>query len=284
MTIHWQIVGVVRDHWSGRLPLWLAIAGPLLGGHIGARMVLRLADDPDRVSQFALILALAGFVVWQITGSFRAIDKTIAAFGAMAQVAVAYIAMIFVLGSSLLLGIGLAVPPWAGPAKVAEPVSALVLSADRMALVLDGPITLLEFNALERETYKFDSIRTLQLTSVGGNIHAARGMARLTQSLGLTTVVYGRCYSACTLVFLAGSPRILRPGGDLGFHEYGAGSYEGMSGGIYQDAGSEQEKDRAYFRSRGVAEDFLQRMFDSDHGAIWLPSRDELVRAGIIAG
>ena len=47
---------------------------------------------------------------------------------------------------------------------------------------------------------------------------AARDMAADIIAFNLSTVAYGECYSACTLIFLAGQSRTLEAGAKLGFH------------------------------------------------------------------
>jgi hypothetical protein len=48
--------------------------------------------------------------------------------------------------------------------------------------------------------------------------------------------------------------------------------------------GEELEKDRSYFATRGVSDDFLDQVFQAGHGDIWFPSHAVLHEAGVTTG
>ena len=92
--------------------------------------------------------------------------------------------------------------------------------ADAPALIyLDGDI---EFDAADqfaRARQAAPAAATLVLMSDGGNVEAARTVAREVRDLGLDTYVPRRhgCYSACAFIFFAGENR--RATGQLGVHQ-----------------------------------------------------------------
>ncbi|MCL1629459.1 hypothetical protein M3N55_12030 [Roseibaca sp. V10] len=143
-------------------------------------------------------------------------------------------------------------------------------------------------------------ITTLELDSDGGVRLAALEMTVAVTDFGLNTVVTERCESACTLVFLAGETRTLTRGARLGFH---SGSwapdsmkefYEDMresSGWLdefafaswaYEEGLRAFNKSLEFLVSRGVDVQFITRAAYVNFSDIWYPTRDELVKFGII--
>ena len=118
------------------------------------------------------------------------------------------------------------------------------------------------------------------LDSTGGNIFAGRSMAREIAGAGLATRVEGRCFSACTLAFVAGAPRSLGADGKLGFHGY---AFDSAMRVQTFDVGKEEARDRDWMAAQGVAADFLDRVFATPPSELWQPERAELVAAGVIA-
>lgn len=144
-------------------------------------------------------------------------------------------------------------------------------------IVFSGPINLDAFRALEETLRAKSGLRVLRLTSEGGNIPAARGMARLVAEAGLGTEAAGLCASACTRVFIAGKTRHLRIGARLGFHRWRLETNVRIL-----DTESEEARDRAAFAARGVDPAFLARAFTTPHGSMWFPTAAELRAAGVV--
>jgi hypothetical protein len=144
-------------------------------------------------------------------------------------------------------------------------------------IVFSGPINLAAFRALEETLRGTSGLRVLRLTSEGGNIPAARGMARLVAEAGLATEAAGLCASACTRVFIAGQTRTLRIGARLGFHRWRLETNVRIL-----DTATEEARDRAAFAARGVDPAFLDRAFTTPHGSMWFPTTTELRAAGVL--
>ena len=140
---------------------------------------------------------------------------------------------------------------------------------------LDYPLREQLLDTLE----SYPGIDTVLLNSGGGQVFAARGMALVLQKRKLNTRVEGVCYSACTLVFMAGELRTMSSDSTLGFHRYALADYRP---GKQLSIGSELAKDQRYFESRSVASWFVQDMFNQLHSDIWEPSAQELHRAGVL--
>lgn len=126
------------------------------------------------------------------------------------------------------------------------PAKAIELSQKGAAVLVSGPIN-------DGDQYKLRDflaqpeaaqIRTIYLDSPGGCIDPAREMARQIREKGYTTVVdagRGRCESACTGLFVAGTRRLYLNAGaivdtegktkrGLGFHEGNAPQSSGGRG------------------------------------------------------
>ena len=140
-----------------------------------------------------------------------------------------------------------------------------------------GPITLESYSALSETLRAVPGLTDLHLSSDGGSIPAARGMARLVLEAGLHTQAVGRCASACTLVFAAGTERRLQPGAQLGFH-----AYRLNTGAKVLSTAEEQNRDRASLAARGISAKFLKQAFATPHEDMWLPSAAELLEAGVL--
>lgn len=146
---------------------------------------------------------------------------------------------------------------------------------------LEGEIDFRLFDALQRLVDKKTPVEVVSLNSLGGAVHAARGLARLVRENGLDTVASGPCYSACTLIFIAGNRRKLGPNGMLGFHSYAA-QMDTSTGKIPLGSTLEQQNtDRAVFAQAGVETEFLDKMFEAPHQGLWRPNRQALSAAGV---
>ena len=143
-------------------------------------------------------------------------------------------------------------------------------------------------------------VTTLELNSDGGVPPAALEMAVAVTDFGLNTVVTERCESACTLVFLAGDNRTLARGARLGFHS-GSWARDGMkeyyeetresSGWLdefafaswaYEEGMRDFNKTLEFVVSRGVDVQFVIRAAYVNFSDVWYPTRDKLVKFGII--
>ena len=67
-------------------------------------------------------------------------------------------------------------------------------------------------------------------------------------------------------------------GANLAFHRYHL-DYRNV-----EDIEKEQEKDLHIFRLKGIKQEFIEKLYDASHEALWIPSIDELLSAGVIHG
>lgn len=144
--------------------------------------------------------------------------------------------------------------------------------------VFSGLIDLASYTALAETIRANPTLQAIRLTSDGGNVAAARGMARLILEAKLATTVTGTCASACTLAFLAGQNRSLAPEARLGFH-----AYRLETGARVLNTQDEQSRDRDWMIARGVKKAFLDQAFATPFTSMWFPERQILEEAGILS-
>lgn len=291
------LTAYLRNHWQGRQSLawsfWVNLVGlraAILGlGHFTRPPYI---EDPTALA----VVTVAFFVVfhlvvfaWQIVGVVRACDVHQSSFGASSLPLVVYV------------GIACSVAVTLSPAYSAflllnrEPPGEpdfLAWERERAArysLAPDaGNALLLRFSgtfelgvtkkltALLSEGPAFGGI---VFDSPGGHVYEGRGVARLVLRHGLDTYVTGSCSSACTTAFIAGRERVLGPEGRLGFHQH---SLDADYPVYLADEEGEMQKDLDFYAARGIAPDFLERVFVTPHDGLWFPSAEEMLAAGVV--
>ncbi len=140
-------------------------------------------------------------------------------------------------------------------------------------LELSGEVNYGLADRLENELKEHPSVSTLRLASVGGAIAEAKRAAKIIAAHHLDTVVGEECLSACTVMFVAGKYRTLEKDGKLGFHAAkSADPTEHVVGSF-----------RAAFAPFGVERGFIARAEAFEPPALWYPSREELIAAGVLS-
>lgn len=153
------------------------------------------------------------------------------------------------------------------------------LLEDGRRVRLAGPISHGMTERLESLLSNGAPISRLELNSQGGLVAEARGLVRLIETYGLSTFVAGDCLSACTLAFASGRPRILAPGGRLGFHRY---RQRAPLVELFMTAETEMDRDEAILQRHSVAQSFIDRIAETPHETMWFPSPRELLAARIV--
>lgn len=144
-------------------------------------------------------------------------------------------------------------------------------------------------------------IKTLRISGLGGFIPAARKIARVLIRYDIDTEAFDKCYSACTIIFLAGNHRVMSEGGQLGFHRQWIDKkeekrhYEAMRvttgwkdefdyiAYVYNVLTDHIISDIEFMISRGVELDFVLKTFKTDTIDMWTPERKELFEAGVLS-
>lgn len=270
----------IASHWAGDASFFSLLAKNLIGvGAVLYAFITLGAKFPIGVLFACLALVILA-QIWQSVGTLRAMNRflsrtdglfiTLCAMGVMAAVHLVNITQMV----TALAHYGL--DPNLG--KYVAPEQRAELSADGKTLHLRGEITYGLMDQM-RNTLGKDT-QFVTLSSTGGNIRAARAIAETISFAGLNTRATGPCFSACTLIFMAGKKRDVGTNGALGFHSYLYAHSINAAGVDVQD---EQAKDMAYLISRGVSRNFVQQAYAVDHDEIWQPSQKELRAAGVLS-
>ena len=247
-------------------------------------------QDYHHVATAVLVFAffLHGVVfVWQAVGVFRAGEAYIKHHGAIASHWGAQLCVII----AFWLTVSYALSAWQMTIDVpefrsyADKMELDRASKYRIALEGDGIVLIkgtLELGVTKRLVAILADdagIREIILSSEGGNIYEARGLARIFREKGLATTVADQCSSACTTAFIGGKERQLKSGGRLGFHQYRIEADYVVLGA---DPKGEESKDRGLYLAAGVKGSFISRMHSATPEDMWYPDPKELLEAGVI--
>lgn len=142
---------------------------------------------------------------------------------------------------------------------------------DGKTIYFAGPIT-------ESAAHNFEQITALVngtaklvvLESDGGRTGAARKMQRSIRAHGLDVLVTKKCSSACAIVFLGGTKRLIQPGAKIGFHSAYSGTGAEDYYGLDDDA------------SLGISRAFLVKAYSVPPTEMWFPTNQELIAAGVV--
>ena len=276
--------GFVADHWHGRHSPILSVMGTL----VGLRLVLIGALGASATALGAAIWAVlaADLVVmfWQVVGTGRSLRRHLA--GSSEQIAMwgGYAAILVVtsffairLLDVISVGLGQTPEDYVGEAVVSVAATAAALRIEDGVAFVEGDIGFVQNTALREALAAGAPIRTVSLTSDGGNVFAARALVMAVLENGIATHVPDHCRSACVLVFLAGKTRSLAEGAVLGFHGYSVAQNTPII-----DVEAQMARDRALYAARGVDPGFAERAFAVPASDIWEPSRAELRTAGVL--
>ena len=118
-------------------------------------------------------------------------------------------------------------------------------------------------------------IRLIEIDSVGGYVHEANLIVDIVSRHELDTLVRGKCFSACTEIFLAGKRRFASPDARFGFHQSG---YRGRANNSEWSI-SEYES-AIYYRGKGISTDFTHQALNTSYYDLWRPDVLEVKSSG----
>ncbi len=121
--------------------------------------------------------------------------------------------------------------------------------------------------------------KSIWMQSTGGHVIAGRSIGLAIERSRLDTIVNGQCYSACTLAFAGGKHRFLPEGATLGFHGY---RFDNPMRVQTITKAEIEAKDRIFLARRGVSMLFLDKVYKVPPEDIWIPSREDLLSAGVL--
>jgi len=266
-------VQYLNSHWRGEHPWGQIVLINLLVFRWGVELFASLG--------FWVFLTLSiSVLVWQVTGSLRAAPRALNDSSGLYSALAIYSGVLFVVAWSAFQIFDVAARQFTRPelTDVSEP-RLLEISEDGRTVDLSGNIDFSLNAALKATLRAHPSIRAIDLNSEGGNVFAGRAIALTIASSKLATQVTDRCYSACTLAFMAGEQRSVDGIGELGFHGY---AFDNSQRVQTFDVNEQESLDGGYFLSRGVTETFVNRVFKTDASGLWKPNRRDLEDGGVI--
>ena len=131
--------------------------------------------------------------------------------------------------------------------------------------------------AIDKAIAEAPRVGTLLIHSPGGWLREGKRMADVVRRYRLNTRVEGECFSACTLVLLAGANRSAGERARIGFHR-------GRSIGESSDdrPGPAEREEVELYRGAGLKAEFVMRIVATPNDDIWIPSRQELLREDVL--
>ena len=276
----------IKRHWRGELSLaqafWVngALLGMALNFLVGVFNYVGITDGMHWHMRVIMVIVLPAILitvgVWQIVGIWRSANnytrsrflpfvvKFIMGLNALAMLAspFAVLAQLQILLSGIM-----------------TPTYQVEISDDRNTLFISGEINLGISDDMKKLLKQHRGVTRVQLSSIGGDLDESYRLQEIIQQHRLDTYVEDYCYSACTLVFIAGRDRVISSDAVLGFHQY---QMSMQTSGADAMAQRLQNKDGVYFRNRGVSQAFTNKMFQAANDDMWEPTHQELIQAGVV--
>ena len=286
----------LRSHWRGKLPLgitlWVNTVGLIIVISYTELFVLsKLTADPDRLITLTLAsLFITRLIIfpWQLIGLFRAIEHDFIEYGHYLKTRVLQALGLFAVLFTFVYVLEVVQGAIFYKSQLefysqldAQPDYQIEMNRDQQLSIRGG----LDFGitkAARSILLANPQINAVLLQSRGGQIYEGRGLAKLFTEFGLDTYVYEECSSACATAFIGGKRRYLGTEARLGFHQYSLEKTEHSKILPFYDLAAEQQRDLALFKSHGVDQAFLDRMFDQPSNQIWFPDPTTLYEAQIV--
>lgn len=285
----------LRAHWAGQQGLgwtfWVNLAAVRVAITLfqpALKSFGLLDNDTIGLPVFALgAIGNAAVFLWQVVGVLRAAGQHIRDLGAISTAWGAQLGLLvafwFVVADIWGLWImtvpqGRTLAEQSARQQHADDYS-LIASDNGETIALNGEIAPGITKAFASIIARHPALKTVTLTSEGGNIYEARGLAKLISDAGLATTVVGNCSSACTTVFIGGTDRRIGPGAKIGFHQYKIDADYTVH---FADPRAEEARDRAAFEAAGVSAEFLDRAFQEPAESMWYPAPKILFQSGVL--
>lgn len=286
--------GYFASHWRGEQSLarsyWLnnfLVATPLALLLTGLMSWISVKGDSLQVSAIVVLLGfplLLALNVWCLVGTWRAATAYLRHHGSLLWGWLARITL--VLGSlQLAASVAFGFLPSLGEfwqmARGIDPIgqAKFSFSADGRSLRLEGVIGMGDGERLRGllASEAAHELKRVELSSPGGRLREAERMAGALKAHRHEVRAVGTCASACTLVFLAGSPRQLAPEGQLGFHRASTGTYNP----VFEELANQQLAKT--YRELGLPQSMIDKTLRTASNSMWFVPREELQAHALIA-
>lgn len=262
------------NYWRGKVPFAHAL-GAMGLTYLGIRLMPLI---PEMLDLVWLGVAAAGTVVMVVCiGAARKARQMLRDSAGLPGAALLTLCGIVLAAAGITNAISALLPDTPAIAPYVPPPPKVVRNGTK--IVVRGDIDYQMLAELRAVAHQADAPRIILLDSAGGNVNAGRAIGMFIAENKLETLVEGECFSACTLAFAGGAKRRLGTDGVLGFHRY---RYDHDLRQVTQSISDVQARDRAFFISRGISEDFLLRAYSVPPNDLWRPDRSELLRSGVL--
>jgi len=286
----------IRTHWRGEQPLvwslWvnLVLVRILILHTDQYTLPPYIGERPDAIVATLIFGVICHGLVylWQVVGLVRACERRSGGINSDIWVWTSYMAIIVSLVFTLLGIFGAYQSLSAERFHADDRLSLEQARATQYELGLDATGMLIHIKGIMAlgMTAKLRSlldqnpaVSGIVLESDGGQVYEGRGIAQLIKRRDLNTFVYGICKSACATAFIGGTRRSIGNDAKLGFHKYSLELWYPIP---LFDLKEEQEKDVSFYRQQSISENFLTKIFTSEHEDIWFPDHKELLEAGVV--
>ena len=281
-------------HWRGELSLprsyWLnnfLVATPLAMLLTGLMSWISVKGDSLQVSAIVVLVGfplLLSLDVWCLVGAWRSAANYLRDQGSLLWGWLARISLVLgtlQLAASVVFGLLPSLGEYWQMARGIDPIgqARFTMSPDGRSLMLSGVIGMGDGERLKKllESEAARGLKRVELASPGGRVREAERMAVALKAHRQEARAVGTCASACTLVFLAGSPRHLAPQGQLGFHRASTGTYNP----VFEELANQQLA-RTY-RELGLPQPLIDKTLNTPSRSMWFAPREELQAYALIA-
>ncbi len=281
------------SHWRGEQSLarsyWLnniLVAAPLAALLTGLMSWISVKGDSLQVNAIVVLLGfplLMALNVWCLVGTWRSASHYLRDDGSLLWGWLVRISLVLgtsQLAASLLFGFLPSVGEYWQMARGIDPIgqAKFSISPDGRSLQLTGVIGMGDGERLRTLLASADArgLRRVDLNSPGGRVREAERMARALKEHHQEARAVGTCASACTLVFLAGSPRHLAPEGQLGFHRASTGTYNP----VFEELANQQLAKT--YRQLGLPETMIEKTLRTPSRSMWFVPREDLQAHALI--
>jgi hypothetical protein len=283
-TRHWRgEQSLVRSYWLNNF----LVATPLAMLLTGLMSWISVKGDSLQISAIVTLLGfplLMALDVWCIVGAWRSATVYLrehgsALWGWLARITLVLGALQLVV--SVVFGLLPSLGEFWQMARGIDPIgqAKFSFSADGRSLRLDGVIGMGDGERLHTllGSEAARGLKRVDLSSPGGRLHEAERMATALKTHRHEARAVGTCASACTLVFLAGSPRQLAPEGQLGFHRASTGTYNP----VFEELANQQLAKS--YRELGLPQTMIEKTLKTSSRSMWFVPREELQAHALIA-
>lgn len=285
------------NYWIGKLSIgfsfWILFLGLLILLSIVEPLFLNtLFDDPEqRINATFISLGITRLLIypWQITGLIRAVDKGFHKSLSTTQARIIQAAMLLSMVFTLSYSLGIIQDAYSYKYKLeqskeirSQPTYKLSIDLKKQQLQIRGDFEIGITKAVTALIEKNQNITSVLLESDGGQIYEGRGLSKLFTKHNLDTYVISYCDSACASAFIGGNRRYLAKNAKLGFHQYKLDFSVHKKLVPFHKPEEEQTRDLELFKSRGITEAFLKKVFAKKPNQMWFPSHAELLEANVI--